>query len=413
MTTRTTRFGSFVIAAVLLIAGLAVITQAAQRKPAYPKAYPDLGITLLDDGVADLDAADGGALLAYSRRDPRDLFFDLWTIRLSGSPDRRCLSCALPTTVKHSATGSWHPSAQYLAFSAENDDVRTRKGDRLAEPGVGLNTNLWVMTADGSRSWKLTDFETDYEQPKGAVRPRFSPDGRRLVWSGPVDMKKTGPGFEWGEWALSIADFDVQGGTPVLRGVRTLQPGAQHAYYEAADWSPDGKHLLIVANPRAGQAVTGKDIYEFDLETNVVRALTRTDREWDDMPRYAPDGRHVLWASSRGLDVRFRSLDAFSWRREVKTELWMMNRDGTGARRLTFFNETGWRDQTWFQSAVGQAARVSVIDGQYALGRTHAAVVLAYESRAGQAGSVLALVDIERRRTLSPPPSSPPARHLP
>jgi hypothetical protein len=158
--------------------------------------------------------------------------------------------------------------------------------------------------------------------------------------------------------------------------------------------------------------VSGKDVYELDLEINAVRALTRTDREWDDMPRYAPDGRHILWASSRGLDVRFRSLDAFSWRREVKTELWMMNRDGTGARRLTFFNEPGWRDQAWFQSSVGQAARVSVTDGQFARDRTHAAVVLAYESRSGQPGGVLALVDIERRRAVAQPPS-PPARQAP
>ena len=141
-----------------------------------------------------------------------------------------------------------------------------------------------------------------------------------------------------------------------------------------------------------------------------LRPLTRSDREWNQGPHYAPDGRHVLWASSRGLDVRFKSLEGLNWRRDLKTELWMMNRDGTGPRRLTFFNEAGWRDYAWFRANVASVPRVMVSDNGFVQDTGHAAVVLGYETRQGQFGSVLALLDLDRRRSTTPGAPSPPAR---
>ncbi len=394
----------FVLAAGSL---LAAGQGARRRSPNYPASYPELGITLIDEWVTDLDVSRGGTSLAYSRHDPRDWYVDIWTSGRSGR-NRRCMTCELTEPAKHRGGAGWHPSGRFLAFSAENDDVRTRKGDRLAEPEVGLNTNLWVMSDDGAKAWRLTDYKTDYASPRGVLFPRFSPDGKHLAWSGPVDYAKTGAGREWGEWAIYMADFDVQSGAPAIRNIRTLQPGDQHGYYQLDDWSSDGRRLLISANPNPGQPVTGLDICELDLVSGAFRNLTRTPREWDQFAHYSPDGRHVIWASSRGLAVRFRSLDGVNWRRDIKTELWMMNRDGAGVRRLTFFNEAGWQDYAWFRAQVAGTAGVYVADNAYLGDASHVAVVLAYDTPQGLFGGVLAVLDLDRRRPMTdlPVPAS-------
>lgn len=394
--------------AAMLLAGVHLLAGGQRPGPAgaYPKAFPEYGLTLLDEWVGDFDVSRDGRSVAYARRDPRDWFMDVWVSRLSGR-DRRCLTCDLVSPSKHAGSVTWHPSGQFLAFSAENDDVRSRRGDRLAEPGSGLNTNLWVLAVDSGKVWRLTDYETDASNPKGVVFPHFSRDGRRLAWSGPVEPARPAPGFEWGTWAIFVADFEVQSGTPVVRNVRTLQPGQQHAYYEVDDWSADGRRMLVSANARAGQPTSGLDIYELDVNSGSFRPLMRTKGEWDQFAHYSPDGRHVLWASSRGLPVQIHSVEDLNWRRDIKTELWMMNRDGSGARRLTFFNETGWRDHTWFQTKVADSDAVYVADNQFMPDGSRVAAVLGYETRQGQFDAVLAVIDLDRVRTTPTPPSSP------
>jgi hypothetical protein len=109
----------------------------------------------------------------------------------------------------------------------------------------------------------------------------------------------------------------------------------------------------------------------------------------------------VLWASSRGLVEHFRSVDGVNWRRDIKTDLWMMNRDGAGRRRLTFFNEAGWRDYAWFRAQVAATPGVYVADNAFLSGGSHVAVVLAYETPQGLFGGVLAVLDLDRRRSMT------------
>ncbi len=397
--------------ALVLVAGSVLAAGQGGRHAAlnYPASYPDLGITLIDEWVADLDVTRDGKTISYSRHDPRDWYTDIWTADRSGR-GRRCVSCGLAEPTKHRGGESWHPSGRFVAFSAENDDVRTRKADRLAEPEVGLNTNLWVMSADGAKAWRLTDYQTDYVNPRGVVFPRFSPDGKRLAWSGPVDYAKTGAGREWGEWAIFVADFDAQSGVPSIRNIRELQPGDQHGYYQIDDWSADGRRLLMSANPNTSQLLTGLDICELDLVSGALRDLTRAPGEWDQFAHYAPDGRHVIWASSRGLAEHFHSLEGVNWRRDVRTDLWEMNRNGTGVRRLTFFNEAGWRDHTWFRSEVADTPGVYVADNAFVGDASHVAAVLAYETPQGLLGGVLVVLDLERRRAMTEPALPPAGR---
>lgn len=389
---------------VVLAVGAGLVAGQGTRHPIlhYPSRYPQLGITLFDEWVADVDVPRDGRTIFYSRHDPRDWYTDIWSCDRVGR-DRRCLSCELAEPAKHRGGVSWDPSGRFVAFSAENDDVRSRKGDRLAEPEIGLNTNLWVMSADGAKAWRMTDYETDAVNPRGAIYPHFSPDGKRLAWSGPVDHARTGAGYEWGEWAIFVADFEVEAGVPSIANIRRLQPGEQHGYYEVDDWSADGRRLLVSANPEARQPVTGMDICEFDLVSGAFRRLTRTPGEWDQFAHYAPDGRHVIWASSRGVAQRFRSVEGVDWLRDVRTDLWEMQRDGAGVKRLTFFNEAGSRDSAWFRSQVALAPGVYAADNAFAGSGSHVAAILAYETPQGLLEGVLVMLDLDARRPMTDP----------
>jgi Tol biopolymer transport system component len=383
----------------LLITGSLVgLAEAAipGQDPPFPRHYPEVGITVLDEWITDLEWSRDGRWIAYSRWNPVDWYTDIWVVRPDGT-DRRCVTCGPDAPAKHNGSVAFHPGGRFLVFAAENEDVRSRKADRLALPGFGLNTNLWAATADGSQFWQLTDEKTDTQNPRGVISPRFSPDGKRLFWAGLVGHEQVQKGHEWGEWALFFADVDVHTGAPVLNNVRMLQPGDQHGYYESDDWSPDGRRVLFSANLVPGQPIHGLDIYELTLDTGALRRLTHTDGDWDAHAHYSPDGRQIIWMSSRGLHVHFRSVDQLTWVRDIKTELWIMDRDGTGARRLTGFNHTFDRDSRWFHRQVFAAGRVAVTDCAWDPGSARAALAVGFETRSGLLNAVLAIVDLERR----------------
>jgi hypothetical protein len=406
-------------AALALIIAVAAPNAAPAAQPRFPRVYRDLGITLLDEWVTDVDLSADGTRLAYARRDPRDWYLDIWTTRPSGR-ERMCLTCELPAPTKHRGAPVWHPDAEWLLFSAENDDVRTRKADRMAEPATGLNTNLWAVAASGAQATPLTVYPTDYRQPRGVLAPIVAPDGKRVAWAGPVEreaapkftdrLPETNPeapeavpekGYEWGHWAIFLADLEIVDGVPApLRNIRELAPGRHDSYYQVDDWSPDGRRLLLTAGAARGEGLASLDIYEYDLASDRLRPLTQTF-DWDHHAHYSADGRQVIWASSRDLNVKFRSVEGLNWRRDVRTDLWVMNRDGSEPRRLTFFNERGHRDQAWFRSRVFRTPRVFVSDNVCLLDGIRVAAVIGYEAAAGQLGGVLAVLDLKRAGELA------------
>ncbi|MBP1636002.1 MAG: hypothetical protein H6Q10_2576 [Acidobacteria bacterium] len=386
-------------AAFALILATAGLPAAPSAQARFPHTYRDLGITLLDEWVTDVDLSADGTRLAYARHDPLDWYLDIWDVRPSGR-EMRCITCQLPAPTKHRGAPAWHPDGEWLLFSAENDDVRTRKADRMAEPATALNTNLWAVAASAAaaaspKAWPLTTYATDYKDPRGVRAPIVAPDGKRVAWSGPVGRDMPEKGHEWGRWAIFLADFEVQDGVPAVTHVRELAPGDQASFYEVDDWSSDGRRLLLTAAASRGQVLASLDIYEYDLEAERLHRVTQTP-DWDYHPHYSADGRQIVWASSRGLNVKFRSVEGLNWLRDVRTELWVMNRDGSEPRRLTFFSERGHRDHSWFRSQVYRTPRVFVSDNVCLLDGSRVAAVLGYEASAGQLGGVLAVLDLSR-----------------
>ncbi|HEY7000524.1 MAG TPA: S9 family peptidase [Candidatus Udaeobacter sp.] len=89
-------------------------------------------------------------------------------------------------------------------------------------------SHLWIVPASGGESRRLNP------TPNHEERPRFSPDGKRLIWT----SKATDPTQLW------MCDFDANAGALVGKPhqVTSISTGA-----DGAIWSPDGKNIVFVS----------------------------------------------------------------------------------------------------------------------------------------------------------------------
>src|SRR5438132_6702180 len=110
------------------------------------------------------------------------------------------------------------PDGKWVVFDAEDVDL---------EANTKIS-HLWIVPAQGGESRRLNP------TPNHEERPRFSPDGKRLIWT----SKATDPTQIW------MCDFDTNArgliGQP--HQLTNISTGA-----EGAIWSPDGKNIVFVS----------------------------------------------------------------------------------------------------------------------------------------------------------------------
>src|SRR5438477_2949830 len=110
------------------------------------------------------------------------------------------------------------PDGKWVVFDAEDVDL---------EANTKIS-HLWIVPANGGESKRLN------ETPNHEERPRFSTDGKRLIWT----SKATDPSQIW------MSDFETEsgqlGGKP--RQLTAISTGA-----DGAIWSSDGKNIVFVS----------------------------------------------------------------------------------------------------------------------------------------------------------------------
>ena len=110
------------------------------------------------------------------------------------------------------------PDGKWVAFDAEDVDLESNT----------KISHLWIVPAQGGDSRRLN------QTPNHEERPRFSPDGKRLIWT----SKATDPSQIW------MSDFETESGRLVGKPqqITTISTGA-----DSATWSPDGKNIVFVS----------------------------------------------------------------------------------------------------------------------------------------------------------------------
>ncbi len=257
----------------------------------------------------------------------------------------RCMTCTQqpegPKPERLKMQPRWHPSGRWITLAVERDDYSPppvlgwSKKYVEGQLQCGLWTNMWAVSADGTKWHRLTDFASGVAgTPDGFTGPAFTPNGEQAVWSQIVD----GNIFRYwpfGRWELILADFEVKHGIPRLSSLRDITPKDMH-WNEPGGFSPDGVSLLLTGS--FGEDAQGMDQYILNIKTGELKNLTQSPTVWDEHGVFSPDGEKIIFMSAHP----YRAVPKTSKVQSIKTEFMLMNKDGSGLVQLTHFREPGY-----------------------------------------------------------------------
>src|SRR5216110_3024918 len=182
------------------------------------------------------------------------------------------------------------PDGKWVVFSTTDVDL---------EANTKIS-HLWIVPANGGESRRLS------QTPNHEERPRFSPDGTRLICT----SKATDPTQIW------MCDFNSDSGALVGKPhqVTNISTGA-----DGAIWSPDGKNIVFVSAvypdcnpPPPGSGVTSDDCNkkrDEELKKSKVKAKIFTRlfyRHWNAFTEFKRSHLFVVTADARadsGADI--------------------------------------------------------------------------------------------------------------
>jgi TolB protein len=151
------------------------------------------------------------------------------------------------------------------------------------------NMEIYVMNRDGSNVRRITN------HPGNDSTPTWSPAGNQIAFTSDRS----------GSPQIYVADADGLGSP---RRITTSD-----SFADRATWSPFKNEIAY-----AGRTGPGFDIKLYDFETGETRLLTHGEGS-NESPAYAPNGRHIAFASTRS----------------GKTQIFTIGRDGNDLRQIT------------------------------------------------------------------------------
>lgn len=172
-------------------------------------------------------------------------------------------------------------------------------------PSPGNRGQIYIMNADGTGPVALTHTEgTNY-------MARWSPDGNKIAFATERD----------GNTEIYLMNPDGSNQVNL-----TNNPDA---YDSGPDWSPDGKYLAYFSGtqkpesdefqpPGSPYRYWNSDLFIMNMETGEKTQVTFTDKD-DIYPTWSNDGTRLSFTSSR----------------DGNEEIYVINIDGRGERRLT------------------------------------------------------------------------------
>jgi dipeptidyl aminopeptidase/acylaminoacyl peptidase len=224
----------------------------------------------------------------------------------------------MTTSVAGSREPRWSPDSKTLSFVSSREFLDDSLRKHAGTP------QLFMLSMDGGEAVPMTTLENGVDEyswsPDGTSiailsEEELSPEKQaeaeakaklKMDWTSSLDVK---PGKDL--WMLNPASKKIHKIATLDRGVENLS------------WSPDGTRLVYQTN------YTGEynDEQKFDLwEIDVNGAKTQLTKTVgpETRPQFSPDGKSIAFITQTVPDIEF-----------AKTELSVMNADGTQRRSLT------------------------------------------------------------------------------
>lgn len=294
------------------------------------KAPPNLARSLahrLADDILEISGLQGVAqtTIAYAGRAPGSQFKQIHMMDYDGFGQKVLINQdSLAIQPRWSPDGT---TLSFISFSRRNPDLvlaKLTEGSVIAlDPGKGMtfssdwspdgkrlaiastrdgNSEIYVMDANGANVQRLT------HHPSIDVSPTWSPTGKEIAFT----SNRTGSPqiYVMDEEGLNLRRISLKG-----------------SYNSAPAWSPSREYSEIAYASRIDGVF---DIVVQDLAPGGnVRMLT-TKRGINESPSWSPNGRYL----------------AFSSTRTGSSQIYIMNRDGSNQKQLTFEGENtspSWR----------------------------------------------------------------------
>jgi hypothetical protein len=278
-------------------------------------------VTIFKQSGLDVDwDRSGSDRIAYSMKGV-DSYYDIHLANPDGSNDT-CITCnhsKLPN--RHIACPYFHPSGKWLLMVVEKAVHDGSSVDAL--PGFGAYCDIWVMSSDSTKAYKLVELINDNDH--GVIAPRFSHDGTKIVWTDRKSKPNLFNALETaGFWTIKVADFKFgANGVPAISNLKTIEPIA-NCFYECYGFSQDDSKLIFCSDINQASFLD-EHIYTIDLFGNNLTKLTTKD--YNKHAFYKPDGSKIVWMTSTESG-------------NGATDWWMMDPDGNNKQRLTYFNKS-------------------------------------------------------------------------
>lgn len=179
----------------------------------------------------------------------------------------------------YDAEASYSPDGEWVVFSSMRDAYERELSDeekKILEINPAYFGELHIMRADGSEQTRLTDV------PGYDGGPFFFPDGSRIIW-----RRFDAEGLVADVWSMKTDGTDQR----------------QLTDFGAMSWAPyvhpSGEYVLFASNKLG---FSNFEVYMVDVEgTKQPVQITYTDG-FDGLPVPTPDGKTLVWTSSREGD---------------------------------------------------------------------------------------------------------------
>lgn len=197
--------------------------------------------------------------------------------------------------------------------------------------------NIYIANLDGTEYQQLTYFTRGPKgwNAAGAARPRWSPDGKMIVFSGPNIINKSGD---------SDAIYTIKPDRSDLKKI--IGTDGDFLFAREPTWSPDSRKIAFVGNlkndkQRYNHLITSKIDgsdkkiwtigydYVFIANADGSEIKQVTTKQYNDMaPVFSPDGTQLCFASRRHYASDKKP-------NPIGSELFVINIDGTNEIRVT------------------------------------------------------------------------------